>query len=469
MNVASLALRNILRNRRRSITTIAAMTLGVATVLLFGGFCRYIGYTLETGYVQRGGHIQLQRKDYFLFGSGNPGGYGISGYDAIIRQLQGDPVLQPMLLVATPILNFSGVAGNFASGLSKTVLVTGLNVNGQNALLRWNDYDTFQAGRVSPLTHSREHAAFVGVGVARVLQLCRQLRVADCPEPATPAVKTVQAVPSDIAALSLDESTALESRQGDKQGNRLELLSTSTRGAPNVAALEIVEAAQQGTKELDDVYVAMHLRQAQQLLFGDGTPKVTAVVLQFRHTSDLPAAKARLRTLLTAGALGTGAEPLEIRDFMEIYPFHKQATLMFQTIFGFIAVLIGAIVLFTVSNTMTMAVVERTVEIGTLRALGQRQSGIRRLFLTEGLILGCSAALIGLASSALIATAINHSGWTWLPPGWSRAVPFVVRIWGEAWLAAAAVIGVIVVAAVSAWWPASRAAKLNVVAALRHA
>ena len=43
---------------------------------------------------------------------------------------------------------------------------------------------------------------------------------------------------------------------------------------------------------------------------------------------------------------------------------------MFAAIFGFIAVLIGAIVLFTVTNTMSMAVVERTAEIGTLRAIG---------------------------------------------------------------------------------------------------
>ncbi len=65
---------------------------------------------------------------------------------------------------------------------------------------------------------------------------------------------------------------------------------------------------------------------------------------------------------------------------------------MFASIFGFISVLIGAIVLFTVTNTMSMAVVERTVEIGTLRAIGLRRGGIRAMFVSEGIVLGCFGA-----------------------------------------------------------------------------
>ncbi|MCW2314448.1 FtsX-like permease family protein [Rhodoferax antarcticus] len=68
---------------------------------------------------------------------------------------------------------------------------------------------------------------------------------------------------------------------------------------------------------------------------------------------------------------------------------------MFNTIFGFVFLLIGGIVLFTVSNTMNTAVIERTVEIGTLRATGLRRSGIRRLFVTEGAILGVVGAVLG--------------------------------------------------------------------------
>ena len=73
--------------------------------------------------------------------------------------------------------------------------------------------------------------------------------------------------------------------------------------------------------------------------------------------------------------------------------------------------LIGAIVLFTVSNTMNTAVVERTVEIGTLRAIGLRRAGIRRLFVTEGALLGVVRGCAGRgAGPARCPVLVNQMG-----------------------------------------------------------
>ena len=68
MNTLSLAVRNLLRNRRRSITTLLALAIGSTSVLTFGGYSADIRNTLLTDYVQTGGHIQIQHKDFFLFG-----------------------------------------------------------------------------------------------------------------------------------------------------------------------------------------------------------------------------------------------------------------------------------------------------------------------------------------------------------------------------------------------------------------
>jgi outer membrane lipoprotein-sorting protein len=95
------------------------------------------------------------------------------------------------------------------------------------------------------------------------------------------------------------------------------------------------------------------------------------------------------------------------------------------------AILIGAIVLFTVSNTMNAAVVERTVEIGTLRAIGLRRAGIRTLFVSEGLLLGALGAIAGVAVALILAALINHSGLTWTPPGRVNPIGLHVRVWGE--------------------------------------
>ena len=131
--------------------------------------------------------------------------------------------------------------------------------------------------------------------------------------------------------------------------------------------------------------------------------------------------------------------------------------------------LIGGIVLFTVSNTMNAAVVERTTEIGTLRSVGLRQSGIRRLFVMEGFLLGMVGAIVGVLSALVISFIVNRSGLTWLPPGGSEPLPLTVRVWGETRMIVGTTIGLIVIGAGSAWWPAYRAARLKIVDALRHA
>ena len=91
MNTLSLAWRNLLRNRRRSLMTLIAMVLGLVAVLLFGGYIRDINYGMQTDFVRRTGHLQIQHKDYFRFGSGNPAAYGIAGYERIIDVGQAGP------------------------------------------------------------------------------------------------------------------------------------------------------------------------------------------------------------------------------------------------------------------------------------------------------------------------------------------------------------------------------------------
>ncbi|MCZ4263272.1 hypothetical protein O4G76_20845, partial [Limimaricola sp. G21655-S1] len=86
-----------------------------------------------------------------------------------------------------------------------------------------------------------------------------------------------------------------------------------------------------------------------------------------QHSADLELARARLQQLIDSR---WQQQPLEVHDFQTLNPAFGQITGMFSAIFGFITILISAIVLFTVGNTMSMAVLERTVEIGTLRTLG---------------------------------------------------------------------------------------------------
>ncbi len=465
MNTLSLALRNLLRNQRRSLMTLFAMVLGLVAVLLFGGYIKDLTYGLQTDFVTRTGHLQIQHKGYFLYGSGNPAAFGIRDYETVLATVKSDPLLAPMLVVATPTLEFGGIAGNFAAGVSRTIFASGTVVDDQSRMLDWNDYGMRELRQPLTLSGTAPDSAVIGTGVARVLQLCAALKVSNCvsaPEP--PTATNRAALPDDIAALAAANGSIAPTQQSATQP-RIEILAASSRGAPNVAAVTVVRAEFQGSKELDDVFVALHLRQAQKLIFGNDLPQVTAIALQLRHTAQIPQALDRLEQLL-----GTALKdrPLEILDYETLNPFYGQTQSMFAAIFGFMAVLIGSVVLFTISNTMSMTVVERTVEIGTVRALGLRRRGIQRMFLAEAVALGTAASLLGVAMALAVSWAINQLDLTWTPPGRIEAVPLTVRVAGEYLMMSGSAVALVIVASLSAILPATRASRMNIVDALRH-
>ena len=460
----SLALRNVLRNRRRSITTVLAMIVGINSILLFGGFTRDVTFGLQTDFVRRSGHLQIQRTGYYLYGSGNATSYGIGDYERMIGAIKDDPVLAPKLVAVTPVLTLGGIAGNFAAGTSRTVLAQGILVDDQNRMRQWNDYNLPGPLERIVLSGTAPDAAVIGYGVARVLGLCNEFEIGECPPVPAPASNGAAAsLPSDIAALSDLEAPPPGSAAASPR--RIEILAASTKGAPNVAAATVVAAERQGVKELDDVHVALHLPLAQRLVYGGDKPQVTAVMLQLHHTDQLPEVRQRVGEILKTQF---PQQDLDLLDFAVLNPFYGQTNNMFSTIFGFMFALIGVIVLFVVSNTMSMAIIERTVEIGTLRAMGMRQAGIQRLFVCEGLVLGIIGAAVGVLSAILIAYAVNHAGLWWLPPARVNPVGLTVRVWGQFGLIGASAVALVGVAALSAWLPARRAARIPVVDALRH-
>ena len=469
MKTLSIALRNLLRNARRSIATMLGIAIGAIAILLFGGYKSNINYSMQTAYVRVGGHLQIQQRDYFLYGSGNPSAYGILNYEQIIAAIQADPELKKMISMVTPTLQFNGIAGNYSAGVSRTIIGNGIVAADQVKLRLWNPYALHLDTPELRLANSASDAGMVGLGLARVLHLCEALKISDCPQQERVVESSGTSIPADIAALSSLESDSRPAASGSIRdadaARKIELLTSNPRGAPNVVSLNIIHAESQGFKEFDEIYVVLHLQQAQKLVYGAQRPKVTSIIVQLRDSDLTAAAKSRIETKL---ARYLQDESLVIRDYAFLNPFYVQSTQMFDTIFGFMFVLIGGIVMFTVSNTMNTTVVERTIEIGTLRAIGLRRSGIRLMFVLEGALLGLSGALAGLVLALGMAYVINHLDLHWLPPGSASPVPLELSVWGETSMIVGTTLGLIVMATLSAWWPAYRAARLNVVEALRH-
>lgn len=466
MILFKIAFRNILRNARRSGMTMAAVAVGAIAMVLFGEFMAFLVTGFETSTVARTGHLSVFRKGYFDFGAGNPAAYGIADYAGVIRMIDDDPQLKPMLAVVTPQVSLFGIAGNFDIDTSKTFFGTGVVPSDREKMRHWDGHHIFNRERdPSPLRDDDPSLGVVGTGLARILGLCARLKVANCPAPPQ-AAPVAQA---DIPQPSVDlAELAQRDRASDKPAAgsglpRIDLLSATAGGAPNVMSMTVAKAEPEGIKELDENLIVMHLELAQQLLYGRGEHKATAIVIQLGQTRDMAAARARLETLIQSHGLD-----LEVRDFMEMQPQYKQVLGLFGAIFLFIVVVMGTIVLFTVVNTMSMSVMERTDEIGTARAMGLRRSGIRRQFVIEGWMLGAAGACAGLVLAAVIGTAVNHAGLTWTPPGQAEPIPLRLLTTGNGPLLLIVWLGLVAMATIAALIPANRAARLPVVDALRH-
>jgi len=458
------AARNILRNSRRSLMTGSAVAAGAIAMLLFGGFVLYIFSGLETINVQRVGHLSVFRNGYFLFGSGNPAAYGIDDYKRVMQLIAQDELIRPRLNVLTPTQSLVGIAGNFSDGneASKTFLGVGVIPSARDRMRQWDEHSTGNTFKPDHrLSDEDETRGLIGVGMARILGLCGPLELRACPPAPARTGDTPQARPrEDLVGLAQLDATVAT---GEPTAPHLELLGATAGGAPNVVSLSVAGAESQGVRELDDNYIAMHLGLAQQLVYGRGEHKVTGIVLQLHRTEDLPVVRTRLQKLIADNHLD-----LEVRDFLDLSPFYVQVRAMFGAIFIFIALVMGVIVLFAVVNTMTMNVMERTNEIGTIRAMGVRRGGVRMQFILEGALIGAIGASVGALFAFGVAALVNYAGLTWIPPGNSSPTPFKVDVLNHPVLVASTWIVLTVVAMAAAVIPANRAARLSVVDALRH-
>ena len=469
MTLFKIAFRNILRNARRSLLTASAIAVGAIAMIVFGQYMGFVVKGFETGVIERDGHLSVFHKGYFDFGAGNPGAYSIAGYRSVIGLIKDDPVLRPLINVVTPTVTLYGIAGNFAIDASKTFLGVGVVPADRERMLQWDEFGINAEalnGRPHyhfPLKEGDPTDAVLGIGLARMLGLCKPLRIANCPSPPQTATTTIANAPPPDVNLAELAARDRPARTTARREPRIDLLAATANGAPNVISLNVSGARSQGFKELDDMYVGMDISAAQELLYGRGEHKAVSIVLQLYHTADVARTQARLLALFKAHGLD-----LEVHDFTELEPQYNQVIGLFGAIFVFIAVIMSVIVLFTVVNTMSMSVMERTGEIGTARAMGVRRSGIRRQFLLEGWMLGAIGATAGVVLAAVIAALFNRLGLTWTPPGQASPIPLLLLTSGMWGFEAAVWLALIAMATIAALIPANRAARMMIVDALRH-
>jgi putative ABC transport system permease protein len=155
-------------------------------------------------------------------------------------------------------------------------------------------------------------------------------------------------------------------------------------------------------------------------------------------------------------ALGYGAQSVQ-----DTQKFLSQIITVLQgivTAFGFIAVVAS---LFGIVNTMYISVLQRTREIGLMKALGMRKKDITKLFRFEAALLGLLGGLLGSLAAVILGTALNPVIASKLGLGSQHLLIFKLKQ-----IIILALI-LIVVATIAGLLPARKASRLNPIEALR--
>lgn len=457
-----LAIRNLLRNSRRSATTVLAMVIGLIALLLFGGFISNIYFGLQTGIVRSQGHLHIYPQGYLEYGSSRSTEYYIDNYKALITTLNNDKLLKRRIRVMTPFVRLTGIAGNYTADTSTTFIATGLVPSDYNRMQSWDKHHLDMSPQNLALTDDKIEEAVLGFGMARMLNLCETLKVPDCID--QPTALNDALVDNDIMMLqALTEEDSTERLLQDDV--RIDLLGSTGSGAPNAISLSIVKAQQQGNKILDDNYIAMHLRQAQKLIFANES-RVSAIIIQLKDTGLMGETQVYLERLLTEIKLTE--QKFEVKNYTEFNLEFFQIIRMFYVIFIFVAIVISLVVLFTTINTLTMSVMERIGEIGSLRAMGLRRSAVRWQFMLEGIVIGVVGATLGIFFTVILVQIFNNAGFSWVPPNNASIQPLKILLFANPTLVIGAWSLMVCVATFSSLMPARFASQMNIVDAIRH-
>jgi putative ABC transport system permease protein len=142
---------------------------------------------------------------------------------------------------------------------------------------------------------------------------------------------------------------------------------------------------------------------------------------------------------------------------------------LFFTVFDLLLGIFGSLALTVASlgiiNTLVMAILERRREIGILKALGAEDRDVQRLFFAEAGVMGLAGGVFGVVLGWLIGKALTFGTNVYLHRQQLPAIDLSSVPW---WMAVAAIVFSVVVSLAAGIYPASRAAKLNPVEALRY-
>jgi len=270
--------------------------------------------------------------------------------------------------------------------------------------------------------------------------------------------------------------------EADLIGKRLTL--TATKAAVTPSADAIAQAFATGGEAAVQALVST---QTKAFTFTvRGVTKKSATALQTSTALQISAQAAReMSEYTTAGTpqyqkyfaatavVADGYDPAAVRDALAHKEFYAKTAKDLQSVvftvvntlqgivigFGVIALIAS---IFGIINTQYISVLERTREIGLMKALGMRGGSVSRLFQFEAAWIGFLGGVIGSAVAVIAGVSLNP----WITEKLSLGEGNAILVFQPLPIAIM-VVALIVIAMLAGWFPARRAAKLDPIEALR--
>jgi putative ABC transport system permease protein len=256
-----------------------------------------------------------------------------------------------------------------------------------------------------------------------------------------------------VAGVGLAEK--LEASSGDA----LRLMAVTPSGALTAVHVSLHGVFQGGLKEYDDWALKVPLPAVQHLL---GDDAVDHFVVLLASTTDVAAVRADLERAFRREGLD-----LELRAWHELALFHNQVVSLFGRELDAIRLIIGTIVILAIANTIGMSILERRIELATLRAIGLRKTVIAALLATETAVTALLGAALGLVLGVGVARVVSAIGIPYpSPPGSTR--PFIGGIDVVPEVVAAAFLVSLLATMAAAVLPVWRAVRRPIAATLRQ-
>jgi len=409
-NLLKIAVRNLLRYKRRTLLTASLIAIGVVFVLLFVGVTgsfksMMIGQMTDSML----GHLQVHRKGYLASIENLPLNMNLKLQ--AYQKLEGILNQQPEIEAYSPRIKFGGMFSTF-------VETTNIRLNGV-----YPDREL----KTLPLLPSR-----VTNGGGKTLEK-GEIWI---PELMSKSMKVN--IGDTVVIIATNKDGSVNGKQFKVAG-----------------VLESVTGpgGRDGYIQIEDAMEVLRMEEME----------VSEIAIRVNDFNNVNAFTDSLDNLLSKEVGKEGKPIFEVHSWESLSPFYNIAR-MIDIMTFFIKIMLIAIVLISIMNVMIMAVYERIREIGTIAAIGTLPGKILSMFVVEGFCLGLVGAVAGNVLGLIIMLVINHSGMTFDFGRQTLALSAAISPMDVLVISGI----VIVISVVASLQPAFKASRMEPIKALRH-